>query len=816
MTSVLVSSILGLDSVWRGICKRETSKKMISWKLVLKRARPTSSLAVGGAAALASLACLTGLDGSSKPDENTHDEQRMDKQKDLKVKPIVATMMIPKVASCDFLADGLLPRLARSRTIRRIEETCNKETLKARYHVNWKKPVGEGGFGAVYVGVDKKSKQKVAIKKIPKRITNDSSFQQEMNAFLHIRHKGGHPNICGLKENYDEGEYYYLVLDLIAGGEMFDHLISNGAYSEADAARLMREVGSALAFLHGIQLVHGDLKPENLMLSSENPLSAAIKVVDFGCAQILDENSPYFEETTHIAATTPGYSPAEMIDQKKNLTQLCPSMDMFAVGVILFVMLCGAHPFDLEGTASDQELNQRVLSGKMPSLRKSPFTAHLSPSAIDLIEKLVHPNPRRRLTAQQMLMHPWVRGETARTGKMRGSDERLSKYRKYKSKLEAKVFQSMVELSDGNDTDVNMKTSLIERSFQLLDPENKGYITTNELQQLGPDQIQGDGNDEDDQLSLSGFSDLLSDNMKNRYFPAGHVIYKEGTRGNKMYFINSGRIEVSTRDGFKTTVEQGDFFGEGALLSKSGRRSATIKCLTPVHAIEIGKEYFEKYLADGYGTHLSLREKDKTRKRNRAKTILASAQNMQKETYNKGAYFYREGDTKDDVFFLEAGDVDVTIRGNVVFKLQPGELFGQQAAVFYKPRNNSAKCVSKTCTAQILPAEDFRRIVHASSMVEESLGEITLRREFRKAWVFATGKPFPTEEKELWQAFKTVDHNSDGSIELSDIAEILKNMDDSISDNDIQKIMQSLDLDGTGEVNWEEFKRVFVCRSEQA
>ena len=85
-----------------------------------------------------------------------------------------------------------------------------------------------------------------------------------MDAFLHIRKSGGHPNICGLRENFDEGDYYYLILDLVQGGEMFDHLIKDGAYSEADAARLVTEVGSALSFLHGIGLVHSDLKPENL------------------------------------------------------------------------------------------------------------------------------------------------------------------------------------------------------------------------------------------------------------------------------------------------------------------------------------------------------------------------------------------------------------------------------------------------------------------------------------------------------------------------------------------------------------------------
>ena len=106
------------------------------------------------------------------------------------------------------------------------------------------------------------------MKEISKEYTNDSTFQREMDAFLHIKKAGGHPNICGMKEHFDEGPFFYLVLDLVQGGEMFDHLIKDGAYSEADAARLVREVGSALSFLHGIGLVHSDLKPENLYVNS--------------------------------------------------------------------------------------------------------------------------------------------------------------------------------------------------------------------------------------------------------------------------------------------------------------------------------------------------------------------------------------------------------------------------------------------------------------------------------------------------------------------------------------------------------------------
>jgi serine/threonine protein kinase len=537
----------------------------------------------------------------------------------------LSSFLTPNLASCDFLHGPRMSRLARSSTIRRMQDTSTQATLRSKYDVQWNAPLGEGGFGAVYLAKDRKTKELVAVKKISKNYTDDASFQKEMNAFLHIRQCGGHPNICGLRENFDEGDHFYLVLDLVSGGEMFDHLINNGAYSEADAARLVREVGSALAFIHGIGCVHFDLKPENLMLSSENSSDAVIKVVDFGCAQIIDKASPYYDHNakTVIAANTPGYSPPEVIDKSKKLTRLDPSMDMFAIGVIIYIMLTGVHPFDISGQSTDEEMNHQVLSKKGPPLRHSTMTAHLSPSAIEVIENLIHWNPKKRLTAQEMLEHPWVRGETATTRKIADSDKKLSAYRAYKSRLEAKVFASMVEWSnDSKIDDVAKKTSLIERSFHMLDPEHRGYITTKDLKNLDPDSSKPAGGEDDDHLSLSGFSDLLSENMKNRYFPAGHVVYREGEKGNNMYFINSGRIEVSTKAGFRTITDQGDFFGEGALLSADGLRSATIRCVTPLHAIEISREYFQKYVGGGNDIQLNLREKDKTRKQNRAKTIL--------------------------------------------------------------------------------------------------------------------------------------------------------------------------------------------------
>jgi serine/threonine protein kinase len=715
----------------------------------------------------------------------------------------------PNLTSCDFMHRPRMSRLTRSRTIRRIQETSAKESVRSMYDVQWKNPLGEGGFGAVYLAKDRKTKELVAVKKISKKFTDDASFQKEMNAFLHIRQCGGHPNICGLRENFDEGDHYYLVLDLVSGGEMFDHLCSHGAYSEADAARLVREVGSALAFIHGIGCVHGDLKPENLMLSSENKSDAVIKVVDFGCAQIIDDQSPYFEKRTFIAASTPGYSPPEVIDKTKKLTSLNPSMDMFSLGVIIYIMLTGLHPFDLSGTATDEEMNELVLSRKGPPLRKSPITAHLSPSAIDLIETLIHSNPKKRQSAQQMLNHPWVRGETARTGKMADSDKRLSACRAYKSRLEAKVFASMVGFSDKtNGDEVTKRTSLIENSFHMMDPEHRGYITTKDLQKLDPHDKQ-DAGDDDEQLSLSGFSELLSENMKNRYFPAGHVVYREGEKGNNMYFINSGRVEVSTKAGFHTNTDQGDFFGEGALLDPRGLRSASIKCLTPVHAIEISREYFEKYLADGYDAQLSLREKHKMRKRNRAKTVLSLQKNMKEVTFMKDEYFYKQGEKGKELFILEDGKADVLVDNHTVFSVRPGELCGEHALLFGRPRNTSGKCVTDSCTLHVLKASDFFKLLKTHPSVQETLRDIGLRRQFQKALVFATKKEFPTMEKELREAFEAADYNRSGRIDLSDITVMLKNMDSTFTDADIKEILGSLDLDGSGAVNWEEFKRIF-------
>ena len=152
--------------------------------------------------------------------------------------------------------------IQRSRTLRILSSKATADrTLASLYDIDWDRdPIGEGAFGHVLLAKHLSTGERVALKRIPKKLASREDFQREMEALLRIQKWGGHPHICALREHFDEGGYYFLILDLIEGGEMFDALVNHGAYSEADAARLVREVASALDFLHGIGVVHNDIK----------------------------------------------------------------------------------------------------------------------------------------------------------------------------------------------------------------------------------------------------------------------------------------------------------------------------------------------------------------------------------------------------------------------------------------------------------------------------------------------------------------------------------------------------------------------------
>ncbi len=148
------------------------------------------------------------------------------------------------------------------RTLRLLDKFKTQTSVDSKYSWDKENMVGEGAYSKVYQATSKETNEVVALKNISKKYTDSQYFQQEVEAMLYIQEKGGHPHVITLHEHFEDGDFFILILDFIRGGELFDHLIEMGAYSEMDAARIIREVASALLFLHGIGLVHADLKPE--------------------------------------------------------------------------------------------------------------------------------------------------------------------------------------------------------------------------------------------------------------------------------------------------------------------------------------------------------------------------------------------------------------------------------------------------------------------------------------------------------------------------------------------------------------------------
>lgn len=211
-----------------------------------------------------------------------------------------------------------------------------------------------------------------------------------------------HPNIIQLYDVYITEDKIYIIMELMEGGELFDYVVQKGTLTEEEASRIVRKVTSALVYMHSRNVIHRDMKPENLLLAHK-PRSShdiEVKIIDFGLSKILSDGP-----VTGSFLGTRGYLAPEMI-QRRNYTK---SVDAWALGVVIFVLLCGCLPFDDDCQTIP---NSPDLRAKF-TLRFPRWAKDLSHSAKDLLNHLLSVDSRKRYTAEEAMEHPWVKGTTA-------------------------------------------------------------------------------------------------------------------------------------------------------------------------------------------------------------------------------------------------------------------------------------------------------------------------------------------------------------------------------------------------------------------
>ncbi|KAL5566660.1 hypothetical protein UlMin_029824 [Ulmus minor] len=321
--------------------------------------------------------------------------------------------------------------------------------------------LGRGEFGITYLCTDASSGHKFACKSISKKklrtAVDVDDVRREVEIMKHLRN---HPNIVKLKDTYEDENDVHIVMELCEGGELFDRIVARGHYTERAAAAVMKTIVEVVLNCHQNGVMHRDLKPENFLFANKKETSP-LKAIDFGL-------SVFFKPGEHFneIVGSPYYMAPEVL--KRNYG---PEVDVWSAGVILYILLCGVPPFWAE---TEQGVAQAIIRSVI-DFKRDPWP-RVSDNAKDLVRKMLDPDPKRRLTAQEVLDHPWIQnakkapnvslGET-----VRARLKQFSVMNKLKKRALGVIAEhlSVEEVAD------------IKEAFEMMDNGKKGKVNLDEL-----------------------------------------------------------------------------------------------------------------------------------------------------------------------------------------------------------------------------------------------------------------------------------------------------------------------------------------------
>ncbi|KAF5750209.1 putative calcium-dependent protein kinase [Tripterygium wilfordii] len=263
--------------------------------------------------------------------------------------------------------------------------------IEKRYQLG--RELGRGEFGVTYLCTDKETGEKFACKTISKKKLRSAVDIEDVRREVEImKHLPEHPNIVSLKDTYEDDHAVHLVMELCEGGELFDRIVSRGHYTERAAAAVAKTIVEVVQSCHQHGVIHRDLKPENFLFANKKE-TALLKAIDFGLSVFFRPG-----ETFNEIVGSPYYMAPEVL--KRNYG---PEVDVWSAGVILYILLCGVPPFWAE---TEQGVAQAIIRSVI-DFKREPWPK-VSENAKDLVRKMLDPDPKHRLTAQQVLEHPWL------------------------------------------------------------------------------------------------------------------------------------------------------------------------------------------------------------------------------------------------------------------------------------------------------------------------------------------------------------------------------------------------------------------------
>lgn len=266
--------------------------------------------------------------------------------------------------------------------------------------------LGAGSFSSVWRAEHKATNKAYAVKKVSKSSKVPGAATIAADEIRILKVIGIHRHVAGLVDEFETSTDMCLVLELASGGEVFERVAQNGAFGEAMAAAVVRQLAEGLQHVHARHVIHADIKPENLLYVSSHP-DSEVKLADFGLAVFCGGSHP---ATVKNWRGTISYSAPEMVEAK----HWDHAVDLWAVGVLLFVLLGGYMPFDPSNSGHDQKVLDRILRAKPAYTKDSggypEQWERVSAAARGVIDKLLEYDPRARLTATGLHREAWVAG----------------------------------------------------------------------------------------------------------------------------------------------------------------------------------------------------------------------------------------------------------------------------------------------------------------------------------------------------------------------------------------------------------------------